>query len=58
MKHAKSKIVAADARKFTRSAPITVCDPTLIDVLVSEREPATEFHQAAKNWQAKIVVAD
>ncbi|KZK78764.1 Glycerol-3-phosphate regulon repressor [Pseudovibrio sp. W64] len=58
MKHAKCKIVAADTRKFTRSAPITVCDPTLIDVIVSEKEPAPEFHQAAKIWQAKIVIAD
>ncbi|KZL21212.1 Glycerol-3-phosphate regulon repressor [Pseudovibrio axinellae] len=58
MQRSKCKIVAADSRKFTRSAPINVCDPSLIDILVSEKKPVAEIYRAAANWRAQVVVAD
>ncbi|MES0868408.1 DeoR/GlpR family DNA-binding transcription regulator [Pseudovibrio sp. SCP19] len=58
MQHANCKIVAADSRKFTRTAPINVCDPTLIDTLVTEQKPTDTFYQSAESWNARVIVAD
>lgn len=56
--NSKTRIVAADSSKFGRSAPITACDPTLIDMLVSDLHPPDDIVAAAHGWNTKIIVAE
>jgi DeoR family glycerol-3-phosphate regulon repressor len=56
--NAKTRIIAADSSKFGRSAPITACDPSLIDVLITELSPPKNIAAAARGWGTKIILAE
>ncbi len=58
IKGAARRIVAADAAKFGRPAPITLCDPALIDTLVTDAAPPGNVAEAAQKWSTTIEVAD
>lgn len=57
LQNAARRVVAADARKFHRTAPIALGDPQQIDVLVCDEEPPEEIRAAAKGWGTVIRVA-
>ncbi|MDQ1848871.1 DeoR/GlpR family DNA-binding transcription regulator [Gemmobacter fulvus] len=57
MAQARSTIVAADSRKFGRSAPIVVGDPARVSVLVTDDSPPTAVIEAAKHWGTRIKLA-
>lgn len=57
IKGAARRIVAADSSKFGRAAPITLCDPALIDILVTDAAPPYDLAAAATRWTMKIEVA-
>ena len=50
-------IVAADSRKFHRTAPILLGDPRDIDILVTDRDPPEDLAAAARHWGTTIRVA-
>jgi DeoR family glycerol-3-phosphate regulon repressor len=50
-------VVAADSRKFHRTAPISLGDPQQIDILVCDEEPPGEILTAAEAWGTVICVA-
>ncbi|MFN4193807.1 MAG: DeoR/GlpR family DNA-binding transcription regulator [Tabrizicola sp.] len=50
-------IVAADSRKFHRTAPILLGDPRDIDILVTDEDPPEELAAAARQWGTVIRVA-
>lgn len=50
-------MVAADSAKFGRAAPIALCDPALIDTLVTDAPPPADLAAAAANWGLNIEVA-
>lgn len=54
---ARSTIVAADARKFTRTAPVTVGDPHRISILVCDAAPPAPLAEAARLWGTRIKIA-
>ncbi|WP_281967328.1 DeoR/GlpR family DNA-binding transcription regulator [Roseovarius nanhaiticus] len=58
IKGAARRIVAADAAKFGRAAPITLCDPAVIDTLVTDAAPPADLARAARDWSLEIEVAD
>ena len=58
IKGAARRIVAADAAKFGRAAPIALCDPALIDTLVTDAAPPEDLATAAQNWSMTIEVVD
>lgn len=55
--NATRSVVAADSRKFHRTAPIALGDPQRIDVLVCDEEPPEEIALAARSWGTTICVA-
>lgn len=55
--NAKRRIVAADSSKFNRRAPITVCAPEMIDLIVTEALPPTELRMAAEIWGTEVQIA-
>lgn len=57
IKNARTCIIAADSSKFQRNAPITVCDPCEIQILVTERAPPSSLATATAQWGVKTVVA-
>lgn len=57
MKQARTTIVAADSRKFGRSAPVTVGDPSQVSILVCDEPPPPALAEAAKGWGTKIKIA-
>jgi len=58
IRNAKTRIMAADSSKFGRPAPITVCDPALIDMLVTDEAPPAPIAQALERWGTRPVVVD
>lgn len=57
LSNSSRRIVAADSSKFNRRAPITVCAPELIDVIVTDARPPTEVRMAAEIWGTEVLVA-
>ncbi|SMY07520.1 DeoR/GlpR family DNA-binding transcription regulator [Flavimaricola marinus] len=55
--NAGRRIVAADSSKFNRRAPITVCAPQMIDLIVTDALPPTEVRMAAEVWGTEIKIA-
>ncbi len=58
MGHATTRIIAADSSKFGREAPIAVGDPSLVDILVCDRQPPPDIAKAAESWDMEIQIAD
>lgn len=58
MARAAVRIVAADASKFGREAPVAVGDPSRVDHLVTDRSPPEAIRKAAKRWGTSIHVAE
>ncbi|MFZ1467442.1 MAG: DeoR/GlpR family DNA-binding transcription regulator [Paracoccaceae bacterium] len=58
VQNASRCVVAADSRKFRRTAPISLGDPRQIDVLVCDEVPPPEIQDAAREWGTKICIAD
>lgn len=56
--NAKTCIMAADSSKFGRPAPITLCDPARIDILVTEAAPPDTIGAALGKWGTKTTVVD
>ncbi len=54
--NARTCIIAADSSKFQRKAPITVCDPSKIQMLVTERQPPADLLAATQKWGVETVV--
>ncbi|WP_324754872.1 DeoR/GlpR family DNA-binding transcription regulator [Roseovarius sp. Pro17] len=57
IKGAARRIVAADSAKFGRAAPIKLCNPALIDTLVTDTAPPADLAAAAAEWNTQIEVA-
>ena len=49
--------VAADASKLGRAAPITVCPPDRVDLLITDATPPEDLAYAARSWSVAIEVA-
>ena len=52
MERAQIKIIAADATKFGKTAPVRITDPARMDMLVTDREPPADI--AASLLRAEI----
>ncbi|MCA8884437.1 MAG: DeoR/GlpR transcriptional regulator [Rhodobacteraceae bacterium] len=57
MRQARTRIIAADASKFGRVAPITITDPAAVDYLVCDAPPPDDIAAAAQGWGTRIEVA-
>lgn len=57
MSNARRCWVAADATKFGRAAPVALCDPARIDLLVTDAAPSGALAEAARSWGLVIEVA-
>lgn len=55
--NAKTRIMAADSSKFGRSAPISACDPSMIDILVTDEAAPEDIALVARKWATEIIVA-
>jgi DeoR family glycerol-3-phosphate regulon repressor len=58
MLRAKTRIVAADSTKFGRGGPIVICEPTMVDMLVTDAAPPRNLSAAMEAWSLEVVVAD
>jgi len=58
MLRARTRIVAADSTKFGRGGPIVVCDPSMVDQLVTDAPPPADLCNAMETWSLEIIVAD
>jgi len=52
---ARRRIVVADHLKFGQHAPLILCAPQLLDVLVTDRPPGADFHGALQDWDIETV---
>jgi DeoR family glycerol-3-phosphate regulon repressor len=57
MLRAKTRIVAADSTKFGRGGPIEVCEPTIVDMLVTDAAPPRDLNAAMDAWSLEVIVA-
>lgn len=57
LSNAQRRWVAADSTKFGRPAPITLCDPSLIDRLISDAAPPADLARAAARWGTAVEIA-
>tara|TARA_R110000751_G_scaffold131275_1_gene233499 strand:+ start:95368 stop:96207 length:840 start_codon:yes stop_codon:yes gene_type:complete len=55
--NARTRIIAADSSKFQRQAPITICDPSEIQILVTDSAPPPSLAKAVAQWGVKTIVA-
>ena len=58
MLRADTCIIAADSTKFGRGGPIVVCDPPVVDKLVTDAQPPEDLCAAMKAWSLEIIVAE
>jgi len=58
MLRAKTRIVAADSTKFGRGGPIVVCEPTMVDQLVTDAAPPRDLGAAMESWSLEVIIAD
>lgn len=57
VEQAHRPIATADHEKFGRRAPQVSCDPSDIDLLVTDRAPPTDLAEALKSWGVTVRVA-
>lgn len=57
MQRAVRTIVAADSRKFSRTAPVTLGDPSKVSMIVTDEYPPEDIQTAAMDWECAIRVA-
>ncbi len=55
--HARRTILVADNLKFERSAPVRIADLSMIDVFVTDIEPAKEIVDLCRNSGVELIVA-
>jgi DeoR family glycerol-3-phosphate regulon repressor len=55
---ANTRIVAADSTKFDRSGPIVLCEPAMVDKLVTDAAPPRDLRAAMEAWPLEIIVAE
>ena len=53
----ESRRAAAERVKFGRAAPIVVCEPAMIDKLVTDAPPPADLCAAMAAWSLEIIVA-
>ncbi|MFK5998159.1 MAG: DeoR/GlpR family DNA-binding transcription regulator [Rhodobacterales bacterium] len=58
MSKSATRIIAADARKFNRVAPVTIGNPDLVDYLVCDAPPPEDIADACKLWNTEITLDD
>jgi DeoR family glycerol-3-phosphate regulon repressor len=58
IQHAEKSIVAADATKFGRHAPVRVEDPGVIDTLVTDAAPPPEIAGFLEEAGVRVVIAE
>ena len=58
MLRAKTRIVAADSTKFGRGGPIVICEPTMVDMLVTDAAPPRDLGAAMEAWSLEVIVAE
>ncbi|MEX0283734.1 MAG: DeoR/GlpR family DNA-binding transcription regulator [Paracoccaceae bacterium] len=51
-------MVVADQAKFGVSAPIVACDPTHVDVLVTDKPLNDTFNRLVTGWDVELIVTD
>lgn len=52
------RIIACDASKFGREAPVTIGDPSVVDHLVTDSLPPEDLRAALNDWGIKIHLAE
>ncbi len=57
MLRAMTRIVAADSTKFGRGGPIVICDPSMVDKLVTDASPPGDLCAAMETWSLEVIVA-
>lgn len=55
LKNARTKILLCDGSKFSRSAPVRICDLSDLDVVVTDHAPPTPFRKAARAAGTRIL---
>ena len=55
IKHAVRTIIASDSNKFGQSAPIVACDPTDVDIILSDRSIGAPFRAALERWDIEFI---
>ncbi|MBE9475776.1 MAG: hypothetical protein IME92_01445 [Proteobacteria bacterium] len=58
MSKSATRIIAADARKFNRVAPVTIGNPDLVDYLVCDALPPKDIAEACESWATEITLAN
>ena len=57
LKNARQRVLVCDGSKFTRSAPVRICDLTDLDVVITDRPAPAEFAEAAQAAGTRILTA-
>ncbi len=55
--HARKSIMVADYSKTAASAPMVSCDPTEIDLFVTDRPPPQALQKAMNEWNIEVLIA-
>ncbi len=58
MSKSTTRIIAADARKFNRVAPVIIGNPDLVDYLVCDALPPKDIAKACESWATEITLAN
>ena len=58
LRNARTRILVADASKFSRTASVRICEIGEVDMFITDKAPPDEFRRAAEAGETQIVVAD
>ena len=54
IEHSEALVILADSSKFGKSAPIRLCDPSAIDILITDQNPPDEIANALPSGSIRI----
>jgi len=58
LRNARTGILVADAAKFSKTAPVRICDVGDLDMFVTDTAPPSEFQTACGAADTRIVIAE
>lgn len=58
LEHARARVLVCDASKFSRTAPVRICDLEALDFMVTNRPPPPAFMEAAAAADTQVLIAN
>lgn len=58
LEHARARVLVCDSSKFSRTAPVRICNLEALDFVITDKPPPESFVEAAAAADTQILIAD